>query len=252
MNSSIYIIKHKPYYSIFSSLLKTISPQKCDDAEISSDTLINIGDLNILYAEFTTFYWVWKNVKNLDVVGFFHYRRYLSLNFDLDEIESLGDIKEKGMLSEERVNEVFEKWDMVVPIKVDFQGQSLINQYYLCHDPYYMQRALYVIQRDFPYMIESFNAALSRDKGYFCNLFISKWEVFDDYMNFIFHVFEEIRKEMPNSFQPKILAYLGERLFNGYIEYIKTKLGKRVKEAPIIFIKSAPNGYVPSVGWSFD
>jgi hypothetical protein len=40
----------------------------------------NISYKNPNYAELTTIYWAWKNIKDIDYVGICHYRRYFLFN----------------------------------------------------------------------------------------------------------------------------------------------------------------------------
>ena len=37
----------------------------------------NISAKNKWYGDFTSLYWAWKNLKDIDIIGTSHYRRYL-------------------------------------------------------------------------------------------------------------------------------------------------------------------------------
>ena len=48
---------------------------------IGDDTGDNISDKNRTYCEMTAQYWAWKNVKDVDYIGFCHYRRFFNYEF---------------------------------------------------------------------------------------------------------------------------------------------------------------------------
>jgi hypothetical protein len=47
----------------------------------------NISSMNNFYSELTGFYWVWKNHKILDYIGFCSYRRYFNFFNDIPSID---------------------------------------------------------------------------------------------------------------------------------------------------------------------
>lgn len=60
----------------------TISLFKGNDTSVAGE---NINHLNMFYSELTTLYYVWKNRKESQLVGFCHYRRTFKECFDIDE-----------------------------------------------------------------------------------------------------------------------------------------------------------------------
>lgn len=60
----------------------TISLFKGNETSVKGD---NINYLNRFYSELTTMYYVWKNRKESQLVGFCHYRRLFKECFDIDE-----------------------------------------------------------------------------------------------------------------------------------------------------------------------
>jgi hypothetical protein len=59
-----------------------ISLFKGNDTSVKGE---NINHLNRFYSELTTMYYVWKNRKESQLVGFCHYRRPFKECFDIDE-----------------------------------------------------------------------------------------------------------------------------------------------------------------------
>ena len=96
MNTSIYVLTHKKFDVPYD---KTYLPLQVGSAShdhlgyLTDDSGDNISALNCYYSELTGVYWVWKNVKDKDIVGVCHYRRFLLNDQDLvltkNEIEKL-------------------------------------------------------------------------------------------------------------------------------------------------------------------
>jgi Domain of unknown function (DUF4422) len=66
-----------------------------DASMLRDNTGDNIAHLNPYFGEFTTMYWAWKNRNLPDIVGFYHYRRFLHLRGDDFGFEWEGKI-DKG------------------------------------------------------------------------------------------------------------------------------------------------------------
>ena len=65
---AIYTIYHKPLPLPETEVLRPIDAGRTDGIQIA-----DAGD----YSELRAHYWVWKNEPLADMVGFFHFRRYL-------------------------------------------------------------------------------------------------------------------------------------------------------------------------------
>ena len=64
---------HEPYMPIHVG--KALHPEL--DLGIQGDnTGDNISEKNGSYCELTGMYWAWKNLKDVDIIGLCHYRRY--------------------------------------------------------------------------------------------------------------------------------------------------------------------------------
>ena len=108
---------------------------------LADDTGENISNLNKSYCELTAQYWVWKNLKS-DIVGFFHYRRYLKLvpvnKFGLPYIVKrlpvLQDLLNCGY-DKKHIANIFNECDIIVPLPERFYV-SVYDQYINSKDHY--------------------------------------------------------------------------------------------------------------------
>ena len=84
MNCKILVCCHKkdvfasdpPYFPI--QVGKALS--SVDLGITGDDTGDNISGKNPSYCELTGLYWAWKNLKDTDVIGLCHYRRYFDFH----------------------------------------------------------------------------------------------------------------------------------------------------------------------------
>ncbi len=78
MNLKIFQTIHKPFPRKSCDWITPVAVGNYSEPGVIKDnTGDNIAHLNPYYAEFTTMYWAWKNAKDYDAIGFYHYRRYL-------------------------------------------------------------------------------------------------------------------------------------------------------------------------------
>lgn len=227
----LYVLTHTPCTFIKAESLYPIASNK-DIGEklniISTDTLDNINSENNLFAEFTSFYWAWKNDTSSQYISFFNYNKYLILN---ENPEIINDNYEYGW-NRETVKSIFENYDIVVSKPLNFE-MTIYEQYYICHKDNLLDKLMEVVRRKYPWVAESFEIALQSKSGYYFNLFVMKKSDFDNYMKFAFNIFSEIKKEVKEDLKEKSFSYLGERLFNCYVEYLKKAENFKVKEVYI-------------------
>ena len=92
----IYVVCHKDTYIPKNKYLYPIQvgcalAEKRLDHMLHDDEGDNISARNKSYCELTAQYWAWKN-QDADYYGFFHYRRYLSFNPNLNRDDGWGKI----------------------------------------------------------------------------------------------------------------------------------------------------------------
>lgn len=93
---NIYVSMHKDSYVAPNKYLIPIQVGTALAEEeipgvLHDNTGINISAKNKRYCELTAQYWAWKNVKDADYYGFWHYRRYFAFNLNL-ETNSWGNV----------------------------------------------------------------------------------------------------------------------------------------------------------------
>lgn len=244
--ANIYVIHHFPYARVETDSLSHIyvrsgiSPE--GSKSLSADVEDNIANENPLYAEFSTFYWVWKNQMQKRYTGFFHYRRYISIN---DNVANQNDITaaiNSYGWNDLNIKNFVENYDVILPTPVVFSGSSVRQQYYQCHGTLYLDMALDIISKKYPDYLEDCTRALDKDSGYFCNLFIMRTDLFNQYMNWIMDIFSELKVITNPDPNVKSFAYLGERLFNCYLEHLIRVGNIRIKVNPWILVQPRVDG----------
>lgn len=206
------------------------------------DTGENISAKNASYCELTGIYWAWKNLKNIDYIGFCHYRRYFDFNhlgrlFFPKTSFNTNHFNELNL----NVNKEAEKW-----LK---EGGCIISKACHIHASLYMQyceghyspdiRLLGdIIRKDLPkkYFQSFVDSFIKSNLFSPYNMFIMNWKDFDSYCTWLFNLLEEVEKRIDITnyppYQKRIFGFMGERLLNLYINAEKMK----VKQIPVIMI----------------
>ncbi len=223
---------------------------------IGDDTGENISNKNRYYSELTGLYWVWKNMKS-DIIGSCHYRRYFTtakiplshklkrllyfpagLNkkrFGLIYTNNLNFWKPK-VLSEIEVTEIFKNYDAVLPVarKLKYSVEGHYSRYHNIDDLRLIEKILKV---KYPQYLKSYNAILKGNTIFANNMFILKWDMFDELMNWLFSILfkfeEEINLDEYKDYQERIFGFLSERLITIWIHHNNIKY----KELPLIYFK---------------
>ncbi len=207
---------------------------------VGDDTGDNISQKNPAYCELTVQYWAWKNVE-ADYYGLCHYRRYLNFsgkncrtdlygNVHADRIDE-DAIRTYG-LDMEQVTAAVSDFDIVTAAPVNVS--KMPEKYRSIRDHYARAKDLY--EKDLDRMVEALSelypdyrdtalAYLAGKKGYFCNLFVMKKDLFRSYSDWLFRILERTEEKLDMSRYSRqsfrTPGHLGERLFGIWLQYQK-------------------------------
>lgn len=200
------------------------------------DTGENISRKNPYYCELTALYWAWKNLEKTDYIGLCHYRRYF--DFTPCHYREKYTIPTAQLGKSQRLpalKKLFRRYDIVLPVSMVFK-ESLWEHYDNYHIGEDLETLRKVIGDLTPAYLKAFDAVMSRNNklsGY--NMFLTKWETFNDYCEWLFPVLFELEKRIKipdDPYQARIFGFMGERLLNVYCRHHRLK----VKYYPIVMV----------------
>ncbi len=198
----------------------------------------NISSLNPMYCELTAQYWAWKNV-DADYYGFMHYRRYFSLNSMRLPEDPFGNIVmdniteeniNKLCLDENNIENIVSKYDVITLIPNDMKSldSDSVLDHAKNHSPYHrmedLDEIIEIIKKKYPEYTEATTKYLNSSKGYFCNMYILKKEIFQKYCSWLFDILETHRNS--KSFDDysideyRVSGFWAERLWGIYLTYL--------------------------------
>lgn len=210
----------------------------------------NIADKNPMYCELTTQYWAWKNV-DADYYGFCHYRRYFDFSGVehkenaygeiMDDYIDAASIKRYG-LDDESIKKAIAGADVVTtrwgdlreiidgygsPIKI-YQHAPKLHLRDLRH----MYDILCEMHPDYKADADAF---LHGHRSCFCNMFIMRKDIFQDYCAWLFPILQRFEETTDMSLYSKEAlrtpGHLSERLLNIYLmHHRRIGSGWKVKE----------------------
>ena len=223
---------------------------------IGDDTGENISDKNKYYSELTGLYWVWKNMKS-DIIGSCHYRRYFTtskfpLSYKLKQLlyYPVGIFKKRRgliytwnlkywkskIISKSEVVNILKSYDAVLPVQRKFK-YSVKEHYSRYHDINDLVLIEKILNENYQEYIESYNTVLKGNTMFANNMFILKWDMFDELMEWLFSILfkfeEEINLDEYKDYQERIFGFLSERLITVWIHHNNIKY----KELHLIYFK---------------
>ena len=203
----------------------------------------NISYLNNLYSELTVAYWVIKNADRTqcDAWGLCHYRRYFienkykmffkkrsryyfrTLQKNLDKIlspelyKTLQQLLLTNDVIVQRPTWARKEKGVVFNIKDAYTAAHVEEDY---------NAMMEVVAEKFPDYAKSIDKYGKLKLMSYNNMMIARWSVWDDYLNFLFTVLDEVQKRInihKEGYQSRVLGFLAERLHNLFIYHNQLK-----------------------------
>ena len=218
---------------------KTLHPD-LDLGFITDSTGDNISEKNASYCELTALYWAWKNLKDVDYIGLAHYRRYFDLSTnEYAEIITTDNTSYDPAEDQRVIASLVKRYDIITP-RPNIYPYNVATEYSVAHISEDMRCVQDVIRKNFPEYYDAFIKAiyLSNSSSPY-NMFITRWDIFDEYCRFLFGVLAEAEKNISvehySPYQKRIYGFLAERLWNVFLAK-KSDSDLRIKYMPVRFI----------------
>ena len=192
----------------------------------------NISLKNDIYCELTGYYHLWKHVKDVDIIGFCHYRRYFAK-------KRFSYHTNKNILSAGEMQKLLKDHDIIMGTLTSKRGarhgyfptQPEVEEFF----PYRIMMP--VVKELYPEYAEEFNREFLIEEMSFCNMFVTSKKLFDEYCQFLFDVLfkvdENLKMKNIGGVAPREMGYFSEWLLNVWVR----KKGLKVAYRPIMFIE---------------
>ena len=198
----------------------------------------NISAKNPHFCELTCHYWAWKNLKDTDITGLNHYRRYFDfgrrwpqLSADKRYVPTAAFLREPYQFPD--LDAVLKRCDIILPVARHWRVSNS-RQYADYHIGKDWEMLREIISERSPQYLPAFEKTMDRSNrsvGY--NMFITRWQHFDAYSAWLFDILFEVERRVPPADDPiqgRIYGYMSERLINVFCEHHHL----RVKHVPLV------------------
>jgi hypothetical protein len=190
----------------------------------------NISAENRYWSEITGLYWAWKNFEKTKYVGLCSYRRFFNLKESsepLSIVDAASARSELEKIDYMSVVKIFEENDIILPVAYKYpwsirrvcsknyndQDFSILERYIMQHESEYYE--------DYKYFMYNSNKMIGH------NMFIMRWDDFQDYCAWVFGILIPLSKEIdPTNYpinQVRVFGYMHELLLSVYIRKRKMK-----------------------------
>lgn len=229
----------------------------------------NISAKNPIYCELTTQYWAWKNI-DADYYGFCHYRRYFDFSETEHQENAYGEIMDDYIdaaaakrygLNDAAIAKAVEGYDVITtrygdltqiidklgsPAAVWKAAPRLLDED--------LRRCYRILCQMHPDYKEDADTFLNGSRSCFCNMFIMRKQIFNNYCTWLFSILEEFERQTDFSTYSKEAlrtpGHLSERLLNIYLMHQqRTGAGWKTKELQCVHFTHPEPAYALKPLW---
>ena len=205
----------------------------------------NISAQNPIYSELTMAYWVMKNAdrKQCDAWGLCHYRRYFiedkykffykkrSRYYYRTSQKILDSLLTPALYN--TLQQLLQHNDVIVQrptwaMKEKGIVYTIKEAYTIAHVKEDYDAMMDVVAEKFPAFAKSIDSYGQLTMMSYNNMMIARWNVWDDYLHFLFTVLDEVKHRInmhKEGYQSRVFGFLAERLHNLFIYHHQLKAG---------------------------
>lgn len=225
MDVKIYSVFHKPYWipddKVYVPIQVGFGSQIFNNNKpiLRDDNGFNISNRNKNYCELTAIYWIWKNCHH-DYIGVDHYRRHFA--------ESRIGKKKTIILKSERLVRLLSLNKVILPKKRHYFIETNYSQYCHAHHEIDLIKTRYILEKDYPEYLISFDYVMAKRSGHRFNMFIMPWHIFDSYCTWLFDIIFKLDDILDistyNNYDSRVFGFVAERLLDVYLINNKIKI----------------------------
>lgn len=231
---SIYIVAHKPYDMIRNSLYHELAVGAYQSEFGLTDHVgDNISYLNHKINECTAIYWVWKNCKT-DYVGFNHYRRCFYTDDTVHEYyrdENMNVFAHESVLQKETIENYLKKYDIILP-KHHFSEMTILDEIRNTTDQTFADevydKLLFQIRANQPQYEDALREILDGHIFYPCNMFVTNWDVFSAYCEWLFSFLIPLAEQVDvsgyDAYSRRMIGFFAERMLTVWLKMNPLKI----------------------------
>lgn len=218
MKTKIFVICHKNVVKIKKENYLYIQSGAFYNASINCDFRDNVGDnisyKNKQYNELCDYYWVWKNYKDYDNVGFCHYRRFFC---KYPKIKRVFNIR-----SSRNIEKILYKYDIILAKQDLCAEKSLYEKYYNSKNIIKEDFTTFIsVLKKYPDVYNFFDKIMNDRALSYYNMFVMKKKDFEKYCSFLFQIVDEVYELLKSNKREgntqRYIGYFSEILLNVWV-----------------------------------